>query len=318
MRLRILRPHHRPAPLAALAVAAVTVATLAGCSSGDDSEGSEEAGGGESPSAQESPSESESASASKSASPEPSVSPEDVALVLQDAVDATVAAQVFTIDGDLDLEIAGQQLQLQTEGSVDYDATVADMLLSITQGRQTSEAEVKADGETLWVRAQGEGIPRFPGGASWLQGEATRLTESTTFEPSGLVGAVLVLRGASEVEELGTDEEGGVAVTRYATTFTYDDALAAVEGEEAEILSDAFALTGAASSIDLDVEVAVGEDGILREFDLEIAETDVPAAGGYEISLTDVGGDIAPPEPPAESDVATGPEAEALLDQVIL
>ncbi|VXC39521.1 hypothetical protein [Nocardioides sp. AX2bis] len=291
-----LRPN-RLRPLTAVAVTAVTAAVLAGCSGGDGADAPEEP-------------------ASESAS-EPA-DPAEAAQVLQDAVDATVAARVFTIDGDLDLEIAGQQLQLQTQGSVDYDATVADLLLSIGQGGQTSEAEVKADGSTLWVRAEGEGIPAFPGGATWLQGEASRLTESTTFTPTGLVGAVLVLRGASEAEELGTEEEDGVQVTRYATTFTYDDALAGVEGEEAQVLGSAFSLTGQASSIDLDVEVAVGEDGVLRELDLEIAESDVPASGGYEISLSDVDGEVSPPTPPDPADVATGPEAEALLDQVIV
>lgn len=315
-----LRPHRRPRALAALAVAVVATAALTGCSAGDDPAGSggsdeaDEAGGEPSPSVEESPSASASASESESASESSS----DGAGVLQDAVDATLAARVFSIDGDLELEIGVQQLQLRTEGSVDYDATVADVLLAVAQGGQVSEAEVRADGETLWVRAQGQGIPAFPGGATWLQGEATRLTDSTTFEPAGLVGAVLVLRGASEVEELGTGEEDGVEVTRYATTFTYDDALAAVEGDETKTLSSAFSLTGAASSVDLDVEAAVGEDGVLRELDLEIAESDVPASGGYEISLTDVGDDVAAPEPPAESDVATGPEAEALLDQIIL
>lgn len=313
MPLRSLRPQHRLRPLAAAAVAATTAVALAGCSGGEAGEPPDPAS-----SASGSTSESASESASASASESESVSPEEAAQALQDAVDATVAARVFTIDGDLDLQIADQLLELQTEGSVDYDATVADLVLTIGQGGQTSEAEVKADGETLWVRAEGQGIPTFPGGATWLQGEASRLAESTTFEPTGLVGAVLVLRGATEVEQLGTDEEDGVEVTRYATTFTYDDALAAVEGEEAQILGSAFSLTGEASSIDLDVEVAIGDDGVLREFDLEIAESDVPASGGYEISLSDVGGDIAPPEAPAPDDVATGPEAEALLDQVIV
>lgn len=307
-----LRPQHRPRPLAAVAVAAVTAAALAGCSGGEEESPEDEASG--------SPSASSSESAEPSASSEPSepADGEAAAQALQDAVDATVAARVFTIDGDLDLEIAGQQLELQTEGSVDYDATVADLRLAIGQGGQTSEAEVKADGETLWVRAEGQGVPAFPGGATWLQGEATRLAESTTFTPTGLVGAVLVLRGASEVEEVGMEEEDGVEVTRYATTFTYDDALAAVDGQEAQVLGSAFSLTGAASSIDLDVEVAVGDDGVLREFDLELAESDVAAAGSYEISLSDVAGEITPPAPPAPSDVATGPEAEALLDQVIV
>ena len=49
--------------------------------------------------------------------------------------------------------------------------------------------------------------------------------------------------------------------------------------------------------------------------DLEIGESDV-ASGSYEIDLSDVGGEIEPPTPPAPADVATGPEAEALLDQV--
>ncbi len=287
--------------LASAAVAAVTGAVLVGCSGDSGSGGADGAA----------------ASGSSSAS-EDLEAPADPVAALQDAVGATVDARVFTVDGDLDLQVAGQQLRLATAGSVDYDATVADVELSIESDGQTSEAGILADGEDLWVRAEGEGIPAFPGGATWLQGEASRLAASSTFEPSGLVGAVLVLRGASEVEVLGSEEGEDGAVLRYATTFTYDDALAAVSGAEEETLQSAFSLTGDASSVDLDVEVAVGEDGVLREMDLELAETDVPASGGYQISLTDVGGEVTAPEPPDPADVATGPEAEALLDQVIV
>lgn len=294
MRRRLTRSAPRPNPLAVLAVAAVATVALAGCSGESD---------------KEEPLTDETDSAEVSADP---------AQVLQDAVSKTIELQAFTIDSDLSLQISSQDLRLETRGSIDYGTTVGDIMLKVSQADAGGSARVLSDGETLWVSLEGEQAPSIPGGVTWLQGETSRLAESTTFTPGGLLGAVLVLRGAEDVEVVGTDEIDEVSVTRYATTFTYADATAAVSGDEAETLKGTFSLTGDAAALELEVEVAVGEDGVLREVGLDlVAQDSVPASGGYDLELTDVGKEIEAPEPPDPADVATGPEAQALLDQII-
>lgn len=286
----------RPRAVATVAVLVAGLTGLTGCA-GDESD----------PSAADSSSE----AAAEDAPEEPAADPVSA---VQDAVDATLAVRAFSIESDLDLSLGGQRLELTTEGDVDYDAVIADFELAVVQGGERQEVGLLSDGETVWVRSTGPNVPTFPDGATWLAGDATRLSSASTFEPSGLLGTVFLLRGASEVEEVGTDEIDGVEVTRYATTFTYDDAATAA-GSDAGTLADAFSLTGAATSLPLEVEVAVGADGIVRELDFELVGGDVPASGGYDFELSNVGEEVDAPSAP--DDVATGPEADALLDQLV-
>ena len=290
------------APLARHAVVTATVAlALTGCGGSSDPATDSSAD----PSAAASPSESADA-----------VSPEDAAAALQDAVDATVAARAFTVEGDAQLTIADQDLRLRTSGSVDYDAVISDLTLGVDQAGQSSEISILADGETLWAKVEGDNAPTLPPGKSWIEGPADQLGASSAFEPGGVLGVVLVLRGSTQAEVSGTDEVDGVPVTEYTTTLTYDDAVAAV-GPDADTLESAFSLTGAASSLPFDVTVAVGEDGIIRDLDLELAGGDVPADGSYVLSLRDVGTTPEPPAAPAPATVLTGQPADQLLSQLI-
>ncbi len=298
------RPTQTLVPLARGAVATTVLAlALSGCGGSSDPD---PAGSGE-------------ASPSSSASPSPSpsaVSAEDAATALQDAADATLAARAFSVEGDAQLSIGDQDLSLGSSGAVDYDAVVADLSLAVDQGDQSSTIEVLADGENLWARVEGATAPTMPPGKTWIEGQADRLAASSAFEPGGVLGVVLVLRGSEEAEVTGTGEVDGVPVTEYTTTLTYDDALAAV-GPDAETLQGAFSLSGAASSLPFDVTVAVGEDGIVRDLDLELDGGDVPANGSYLLSLRDVGVTPEAPEAPDAASVLTGRPAERLLDQLI-
>lgn len=282
----------RPSALhrAAAVVLLAGLAPLAGCAGADDA----------------SPSDADDSS-------EPAAAVDPVSAV-QDAVDATLEIRAFAIDSDLDLTLADQRLELTTEGDVDYDAVVADFELAVVQDGERQEVGLLSDGETVWVRASGSTVPAFPDGATWVAGDATELGSAASFEPSGLLGTVFLLRGASEVEEVGTDEVDGVEVTRYASTFTYEDAAAAA-ASDVGTLEEAFSLTGAAASLPLEVEVAVGSDGVVREMTFEVVGGDAPASGGYDLELSDVGEAVEPPSAP--DDVATGPAADALLDRLI-
>lgn len=303
-----LSPSHLPgrggAPVA-WALATVAAFALAGCSGG---------GGQESPAA---PTSEETSSLERPAG----VVEVDPVQAVQDAVTATIEVEALTIESELELAVGSEAFSLRTQGGIDYASTVADLMVSVNQDDVETALRVLSDGESLWVSLVGPEAPTFPEDAIWLQGDAQRLADATTFTTADLLGAVLVLRGATEVDEVGTDEVDGVSVTRYETTFAYDEATAAVSGEEADTLENAFSLSGDAASAELEVEVAIGEDGVIREVDLAIvkggAVAAVAASGSYKLGLGNVNGEIDGPEAPDQDDVATGPDADALLSQII-
>ena len=238
----------------------------------------------------------------------------DADQVLEDATDATLASSKFGIEAAASFrsEPGEQTLELTAEGSVDYDATVADVRFGLDQQGQTQSIEILADGETAWVSSQGGAAPTFPGGATYVAGDAATLADASSFTPESLLGVVFVLRAGDEAEAGDPEEVDGVEASTYSFTVPYDEAVEAA-GDGAEAFQSALSLTGAAAQADLVVEVAVGPDDVVRRLDLTIEGGDVPVGGGYELSLSDVGADVEAPEPPAEDDVATGPEAEADL-----
>lgn len=236
--------------------------------------------------------------------------------VLHAAVDASLAAPSFSIDNRADLEVGTDRLVLDIDGAVDYEALIADATIGIDQSGTTGEVEMLSDGELLWVRSEGQGVSRFPDGVTWIEGDAERLSDNPSFEQAGLMGVVIVLRGAEDVEEGDTSEMDGVTVRQFTTTIAYQDAVEAA-GDDAEALASSFSLTGGATVADLDVEVWVGDDDVVRSFDLEIDGGDLPVGGTYAFTLEDVGGDVTPPEAPADEDVLRGPEADTFLDQLM-
>lgn len=296
----------RPAALALSAILALT--SLTACSDDDPAEGGSQ--GATNGSAEES---------TKEPTEEPTQDDERGAgEVLDAAVDATLANPRASIESLADLQIAGQQITLETDGRVDYDAVVVDSTLQVTQSGSSQRVEILADGETFWVAAEGAQVPPFPDGATYLAGDVERLAEAETFTQDSLVGIVLVLRSGADAdaEEGDTEEIDGVETRSFTYTVPYTDALEAA-GDDAEALRSALSLTGDAEQADLEVEVAVGSDDVVRRLEVEIDGGTVPVSGTYDLALSDVGAEVEPPEAPADDEVARGPQADALLDQLI-
>lgn len=236
--------------------------------------------------------------------------------VLDAAVDATLGTRAFAVTSSAALNIDGQDISLDVTGRVDYDAVVADFAFSADQEGQLQSIAILADGETAWVSAEGGAVPAFPDGATYLAGAAADLAEASTFQPAGILGVLFALRAAEDTEPGETEEIDGVETRSYTTTVSYPDAVEAA-GAEAESFQSALSLTGQAEQADLDLEVWVGPDDVVRRFELEVDAGDVPVDGSYSIEVSDVGGDIEAPEPPAEDEVSSGPEAEALFAQLL-
>ena len=168
-----------------------------------------------------------------------------------------------------------------------------------------------ADGEDLWV-ATTDVTP--PNGAEWLQGEADQLRTSD-FQPIGLIGTIVLLRAAQDTTlENESDSIGGVESQAYRTTMTYDEAVDAA-GDDAEAFQSAFSIDYS-EPVELDVTVWIDDDGIVRQMYVEIDPADdTPVDGTYDLTL-DVPDAIEPPEAPDPETVATGPEAERMLEDI--
>ena len=158
----------------------------------------------------------------------------------------------------------------------------------------------------------------LPDGKLWVEGEAARLTELTSFDQGtlDLLGVLLTLRAADGTEMTGTDSLDNTKVTRYRTSLTYEDAVAAA-GPDTDALKQALSLE-AETPVILNIDVAIGSDGVIREFVLTSdTGSDADSAGlvvDYRASLTNVGLAVDAPEPPPRDETVTGRQAETILD----
>ena len=237
--------------------------------------------------------------------------------VLHAAVDATLEAQAFDIDSAADLSIGSDDLSLGAEGAVDYENLVSDVAISLEQGSKGGELEVRADGERLWLRTGGTMVPAVPGGKTWVEGRADLLAETETFNPEGLVGVVLALLAAEDVEEGDSGERDGVTAREFTTTVSYRDAVEAA-GDRAQAFRTSLNLTGQADTSELEIVAWVGDDDVIRDFDLDIqAGSGIPVDGTYAVEISDVGGEVDPPETPDAAEVLTGPSADTFLSQML-
>ncbi len=240
--------------------------------------------------------------------------PEDLDQALADAADATIAATSFTIDSEAQLDIAGQQLALGVIGSVDYEAYQASLELMVDQDGTASNQEIRSDGETLWVRVESDAIT-IPDGKTWVEGDAARLEDATTFDPDGVLGVLYALRAAEGTEAGDTEEIDGVEATQYTTEIDYTAAVAAA-GSDADAFEAALSLDSP-EAIALLVDVWVGEDGLVRRFELEVDAGTTPLGGSYRIELSEIGEEVGEVEVPPATDTLTGPQADTLLDRLI-
>lgn len=233
--------------------------------------------------------------------------------VVHDSVDSTLALTSMDITSDANLQISGQEVHFGVDGPMDYENLVGDVTLETVQGAEEQEVQVRSDGTNVWFRMDGTNeAAAIPQGKTWAEGDASALSESDSFEPIGLVGVVVALRGAEEVEVGDSKEIDGVPTRQFTTTVVYADAVAAA-GEDQEGFASALTLTGV-DDAELDIEVWIGDDGVIRDFSLDI-NTDKPVDGTYDVEIAGANEDVEAPEAPDADDVLTGPEAEAWIAQ---
>ena len=236
---------------------------------------------------------------------------------LADAVNATLDNPAFTVKSEANLTVGAQKFQLTTDGSIDYDALVSDADIAIDGGAgKQGELSILADGERLWIKAEGDTGVTIPDGKTWVQGKADLLKTSDNFAPVDLIGVIVALRGSDGAKAGDTEEIDGVETREYDTSIDYDDAVKAAGADEAAFKS-ALSLTSD-EPVGLDIEVWIGDDGIIRRFRLEVdASGGVPLGGDYAIDLSDIGDQVEVPDAPDPSTVLTGAKADKVLERLI-
>ncbi|MCU1497234.1 MAG: hypothetical protein JWM47_1187 [Acidimicrobiales bacterium] len=296
----------RSSPLALAVVTALL--TLAACST-SGSDAGDDAGTAGTPTTAAAPAETTTSTTAAEL-------PDDPDQAVADAVDTTLENPAFSVQSEANLDVEERTVVLSTEGSLDYDARIADVRIAIDGGEgQQGDVRLLADGEHVWVAPRGDVGVTMADGKEWAEGEADRLS-SSDFEPVDLVGVIVALRAADGTELGGTEEIDGVEAQEYTTTVTYEDAVDAA-GSDADAFQSSLSLT-ADEPVDLDIHVWIGPDGIIRRFELTIdAPAGVPLGGDYTVELSDVGDEIEPPDAPDADTVLQGPEAEDVLDQLL-
>lgn len=234
--------------------------------------------------------------------------------VVHEAVDATLGVTSMEVDSEARLEVTGTEVVFGIDGEFDYESKVGEAEFGIEQAGQSQQVEIRSDGESAWFRVEGDSVPAVPDGKTWAQGDVAALSTNGSMEPEGLVGVVIALRGAEEVEVGESKEIDGEPAREFTTTVVYGDALEAA-GDDREAFESAFSLTGV-DDAELDITVWIGDDGVIRDFDLSVDSGGKPIDGSYALEIGNVNDEVESPEAPDPDDVATGPEAEAWIAQM--
>lgn len=234
---------------------------------------------------------------------------------LLDALDATLAAPRFHLRTRAVLDAASQRVKLSADGRLDYDRQVADIEVSAQSGTEATNVDLRSNGTTAWIKPDAPAIS-LPPGKVWLQTTTDRLDRSGGFGPTGVLGVLLALRAAEGTTRNGSERIDGQMATGYSTAVNYGDVID-VLGSDASAFRRALSLM-APEPPDLDIDVWVGRDGIIRRFDLTIRPVDdAPLAGSYNVAISDVGRPVKAPAAPPAAEVLSGPEAERIVRQLV-
>jgi hypothetical protein len=233
--------------------------------------------------------------------------------LLADAVHTTLGLQSFSLDSRLQLTTDRGANELIITGATDYPDMVGDVTMTVTRNGAGAAMQQRIDRSTLWVRITGEGAPELPAGLEWVEGDIDRLADSENFRenfrPVGVLSPVILLKASNGAVEIGGENN----LTKFTTTVNYEAAVAAA-GPLAANLEGGFRVP-APEVVVLDINVWLDDDGVIRKMEFT-DETDYVDAT-YTLDLNAVNEPVDAPEPPDESTVFSGPEADALLDQLL-
>lgn len=199
-------------------------------------------------------------------------------------------------------------------GEVDLARFVGTTTGSVSQGGRTIEAEARFAGDRAWIHFGGDVNTKaaFPPGTSWVGGSADEFKAAGVLSDAENVFAVVdVLYGATSAEARGGGDEGGVAVRRYHVVIDLAKAASGLTADRAKALKGAIRLSSTGGGVNVEGDVAVDAEGLVRAIDVKATATQEDDVFGSTSMSLDYHGrydrfdeEVAVPEAPPADQIA--------------
>jgi hypothetical protein len=215
---------------------------------------------------------------------------------------AETASISFSSTMALPQEAGGGELTASGEGAIDYGENRGRLTMSFEgtgpaseMAEMMGEIESLYDGTVVYMRwpmmAQ-----MLPEQTEWLKMDLAEIGEEMGIDFGQLMQmgqndpfqGVEFLRGAEDVEEVGTEDIDGVQTTHYTATIDFERLAEELEGDQGEIVRNMIAET---DIDDISADVWIDGDELIRrvryEFDAPPvpAETETTEDGGFSMQM---------------------------------
>lgn len=173
----------------------------------------------------------------------------------------------------MEMDVSGQSVSIDAEGDLDFvnESGAMTMTMSAPGVGPDQSIDMVLDDTYIYMKMP----PELGGTGGWIRMDMTDMTgvgsqNQIAQDPSQYLE---FLRGASEgdVEEVGTEEVGGVSTTHYKADLSFEKMLEQAPDQEGadEIEAQLESLGGAIDSIPS--EVWIDEDGLARRIKLDMS-----------------------------------------------
>ncbi|MDQ3741725.1 MAG: hypothetical protein M3389_12375, partial [Actinomycetota bacterium] len=165
-----------------------------------------------------------------------------------EAADRTRAAQTARVELRMEVEGMGLRRTLAVSGEgvtataaprMDMTFELGPLLSSLGAAEGDAPVRLLVDGPRIYVDPPDLDTVEVPGGARWIEADLARIVEAMGVDARGLADICHIslerqleaLRAAGTIEEVGTEEVGGVETTHLEGTMTTRDYLKALAPE---------------------------------------------------------------------------------------
>jgi hypothetical protein len=233
----------------------------------------------------------------------------DAAQLIVASADKATEAKTARISGEVSVEVGGETKTMPLDGALDFRSGAFEFSYDLSQLGLPTEGDAKIrarmiDGAMYMslgdlVGAGDESLSSMLGDKSWVKLDLKSLGMDSSASSGGLSdanpGATLdALRGAGEVERVGTETLRGVETTHYRATIDPQKALA----EAPEELRDRAAKGLDAIGGPLPIDVWIDGDGQARKIAMDVETSD--GAVSTTIEYYDFGADVNIAAPPVD------------------
>ncbi|MEP6623445.1 MAG: hypothetical protein ABJC79_03310 [Acidimicrobiia bacterium] len=220
------------------------------------------------------------------------------------AADRASAAKTARVAMHMSLPIAGDTKDVSIDGLVDFQSNAVEMTMDMgALGAGAGSIKLRMVDGVMYMdmgellKSAGQ-LPAALDGKTWFKIDMGKLAGAGAANPAGQqqnpADLLQTLRGAGDVERLGTDDIRGTKATHYRVHVNLEKAIAALDNK----LADQMRASMGVFKSDLPVDVWIGDDGLPRRETMTLAT----GKNAMKISMDffDFGVDAQIVAPPAE------------------